>query len=88
MIRKTQNRLKKDQAPKLGLGDYMQLKIREVKKAFLAPMKVTLIVRHPTDDDAELVFSDDDFDAVIAMMQRRRDAVVAAQKPQAFGVQP
>lgn len=87
MTRKTRNRLMKDRAPqKLPLGDFMAKKIEEIRKAFLGPMKITLIVRHPFDEEAEMVFSDDNFDALIEMMQRRRDAVVASQGPKPFGV--
>lgn len=70
---------------KQDLVPYMQRIIRKIKAAFLAPMRVTLIIRHPVDDEAEMVFSDDDFDAVIAMMQRRRDGVVESQRTGVFG---
>lgn len=64
---------------KPSIQQFMTAKIASIKKAFRIPMRVTIIVRDPAEPEAEIVFSDDDFDAVIQTMQRRRDAVLVSQ---------
>lgn len=67
--------------PKPTTEEFFQKKIREIQALFPGiHMRVTIIARYPPDPDAEIVFSDDDFDNVIKVMQRRRDGVVASQE--------
>jgi hypothetical protein len=71
---------RRDRKP--NLQQFMQAKVGSIRKAFTRPMHVTIVVRDPTNTEAELVISDDNPDAVIATMQRRR-----AQLP-SFGAAP
>lgn len=67
---------KKKQKPTLKAA--MAQKVREIQSMFTVPMRVTIIARHATDPDAEIVFGSDQIDEVIQTLQRRRDAFVAA----------
>lgn len=75
------NKHRKRSAPqaKPTIEEFMRATIRVIHAAFLVPMKVTIVVRHPLNHDAEIVFSDDDMDALIETLQRRRDAVIASR---------
>ena len=65
------------------LEQFFRRQIKQIRKAFLVPMRVTIICRHATEAEAEIVFTDDNMDALIATLQRRRDAVVASQRAEA-----
>lgn len=82
MSRKKRNK-PKTVVPKKTVPEFMTAKIREIQSKFTVPMRVTIIARYPADPDAEVVFSDDTIDHVIAVLQRRRDAVVASQAGEA-----
>jgi len=64
---------------KPNLQQFMQAKAAGIRKAFTVPMRITIIARNPADANGEVIFSDDDIDSLIALMQRRRDAVKASQ---------
>jgi hypothetical protein len=68
---------KRDRKP--NLEQFMRAKIDGIRKAFTVPMRITVIARNPADPNAEVVFSDDSIDGLIATLQRRRDEVVASQ---------
>lgn len=53
--------------------------IANIKRLFLIPMRVTIVARDPNNPEAEIVFSDDDMDGLIATLIRRRDGVVDSQ---------
>lgn len=61
------------------LPQYMRKQIETIRKAFRVPMRITIICRHPTDKEAEVVFTDDNMDTLIEVLTRRRDEVVASQ---------
>lgn len=62
------------------IEQFMADKIVEIRVPFTIPMRVTIIVRSPLSQELELIFSDDDQDELIAMLQRRRDQVVTSQR--------
>lgn len=75
------HRKKSAPKPKPTVEEFFQKKMREIQALFPGiHMRVTIIARYPPDPDAEIVFSDDQMDHVIAVMQRRRDEVVASQE--------
>lgn len=61
-------------------ADKVNLVRHQIRKAFTVPMQVTIIVRHPTNTEAELVFGDDDPNEVIALLERRRTGLKASQE--------
>lgn len=75
------NKHRKHSAPKPTIEEFFRNKVQEILDLFPgAPMRVTIIARQPQDPDAEIVFSNDRPDDVIAVMQRRRDAVIASEE--------
>jgi hypothetical protein len=54
-----------------SLLQFMQEHADALRKGFRAEMRVTIVVRHPTDKDAVLVVSDDDFEALTDTLQAR-----------------
>lgn len=74
--------------PKPTIEEFFRNKGQEILDLFPgASMRVTIIARQPQDPDAEIVFSNDSPDHVIATMERRRDAVIASQE-EATGNEP
>ena len=64
---------------------FVAKKAKELKRAFAANMKVTIIIRHPTDADGEILVSEDDIGLVIDLLQRRRLALIESQTGEPAG---
>lgn len=61
----------------LSLGDIMEEMRREIAsrmveiaEMFVPGAKVTVLIRHPADDRADVCITDDEFPNLIAMLQR------------------
>lgn len=65
---------------KPSIENFMYEKIRSIRSGFDIPMRVTIIVREPANPELEVMFTDDDIDGLIEVMQRRRDAILASQR--------
>jgi hypothetical protein len=75
---------RRDRKP--NLQQFMQAKVASIRKAFQVPMHVTIIVRHPTNAECEVVITDDNPAALIATLERRLAQLQATRAP--FGVTP
>jgi hypothetical protein len=71
MVKKTD---KKEVTPKENFDIFSQsltLALDELKSAFKDDVKITLIIRNPLDIEKELIFSDDSYEGIREVLDRR-----------------
>lgn len=67
------------------LGAFLAGEMKRVRAAVPFAAQITIVARHPIDRNAEIVFSDDDFDQLIGCLTRRREQVEASRAAAATG---